>query len=288
LETDQYQIVTLSRGYKRKTSGLVLASEDDSAKTIGDEPAQFYYKYGKEVGVAVCEDRLFAIPHILDSKPDTNLILLDDAYQHRRIRPACNILLSDYNRPFYGDWLLPSGNLRELRKNARRADIVIITKCPSTLSEDNFKSIESSVRQYSGNKVPVYFMNIHYNDPEPAFNKKNEISSSIILVTGIAHSKPIVDFMRHKYQLIKHFNFADHHYYFRSDIKKIIDCYRKNNSKEVSIIFTEKDIMRLLGTGLQDNLIDYPVFFQPITYKFVQNGSGFDEFIQKVLVNTKD
>jgi tetraacyldisaccharide 4'-kinase len=186
----KYQIVTLSRGYKRKTRGLILAGSSDSAKIVGDEPAQLFNKYGEEIGVAVCEDRLFAIPHILDLKPETNLILFDDAFQHRRINPTINILLSDFNHPFYRDWILPAGNLRESRKNANRADLIIITKCPYELNDDDIQSIISNIRKYVRNELPVFFMNIQYHSPVVAFGKNKVISDNIILVTGIAQPNP--------------------------------------------------------------------------------------------------
>ena len=284
----EYNLTTLSRGYKRKTKGMVIASLQDTARTIGDEPAQLYSKFGKEIGVAVCEDRLYAIPHILYSRPETNLVLLDDAFQHRRIIPTCNILLSDFNRPFYSDWLMPAGNLRESRKNANRADVVIVTKCPPDLTVDGFNNILTLVRKYIPGEVPVYFMNIHYADPVPFFKPHYKIEDNVILVTGIAQPKSLVDFIQEKYHLLKHFKFPDHHFYTNNDIIKILDCFQKNHTKNVSILFTEKDITRIRNSGVQDILMDLPVFFQPITYKFAHSGSEFNEFIQKVLVNTVD
>jgi len=285
---DRYKIVTLSRGYKRKTTGLIIATENDSAETIGDEPAQLYKKYRHDIGVAVCEDRLFAIPYILNSKPETDLILLDDAYQHRQIESKCKILITDYNHPFYEDWLLPTGNLRESRRNANRADVVVVTKCPSNLSNAELESVKSAVRKYIRSEVRVFFMNIHYDEPIPAFNKNIPFNKDIILVSGIAQPKPLLNYIQQKFHLIQHFKFTDHHYFSSKDIKKITECYHKNSTKGVSIVFTEKDIMRISKTKLQDILMDYPVFFQPITYKFAQNGSEFDKFIQKIIVNTED
>ena len=285
---DQYNIVTLSRGYKRKTKGLIIAADDDSAITLGDEPAQFYSKYGQEIGVAVCEDRIFAIPYILKSRPQTNLILLDDAFQHRQIKPTCNILLTDYYRPFYHDWLLPAGNLREARRNAERADVVIVTKCPPELSNSKYESIKNAIRKYTGKDISVFFTHIHYDEPIPAFNKHLSIKKNIILVSGIAQPKPLLNYIQHQFHLVQHFVFPDHHYYTSEDIRKIIECYQDYIKSESSILFTEKDIMRIIKTKLQDILMDYPVFFQPITYKFVQNGSEFDYFIRKVIDKTED
>ena len=283
---DRYNIVTLSRGYKRKTRGLVIARAQDTARTIGDEPAQFFMKYGKVIGVAVCEDRLYAIPHILKSRPETNLILLDDAYQQRGIRSTCNILLTDYNRPFYQDWLIPSGNLRESRRNADRADAIIITKCPPGLKEEEANNIRIILKKFIPISVPVFFMKTLYAEPVPLFDKNLKNTGKVILVTGIAQSKPLVQYVRQNYQLVYHFKFPDHHYYTNKDINKIRAYIHNKNLNNYSILFTEKDVARIRNTSIEDILLDQPVFFQPITYKFVHNGSEFDEFIIKVLEKT--
>jgi tetraacyldisaccharide 4'-kinase len=212
---------------------------------------------------------------------------LDDAYQHRQIKPLCNILLTDYHRPFYHDWLLPAGNLREARKNAGRADVVIVTKCPLKLSNSKYESMESAIKKYTRKDISVFFTNIHYDEPIPAFNKRLSIKKNIILVSGIAQPKPLLKYIQHRFQLTQHFVFPDHHYFTARDMRKIIECYR-DCEKETSILFTEKDVTRIFRTNLQDILMDYPVFFQPITYKFAQNGSEFDEFIRKVIDKKED
>ena len=288
LLNDHYKISTLSRGYKRKTRGFILAGKHDNARTIGDEPFQYYNKFKDEIGVAVCEDRLFAVPQILSILPDTDIILLDDAYQHRRIIPLCNILLSDYSRPFYNDLLLPAGSLRESKKNADRADAVIVTKCPDNLSDIETGNISESISKYSGQNVPVFFASTKYASPVPVLSKNNQINEKIILVTAIAQPGPLVDHVGKNFHLLKHFKFNDHHYFSRRDLKQIIAFYKTQQEGNTSILFTEKDIMRIIGTELEDILIEYPVFFQPITYKFAQGESEFEEFIKKVLDKTED
>lgn len=285
---DHHKIVTLSRGYKRKTSGFMIAGESDSAKTIGDEPFQYYNKFKNEIEVAVSEDRLFAVPQILSMLPDTELILLDDAYQHRRIIPSCNILLNDYSRPFYNDFLMPTGNLRESRKNANRADVVIVTKCPDKISDKEKDTINESISKYTGQNVPIYYVSTKYEPQVPILNKNYQFSEKIILVTAIAEPGPLVNHVRTNFHLLKHFNFNDHHYFSRKELEKIIDFYKSQHDENVSILFTEKDIMRIMGTKLQDILMGYPVFFQPITYKFAQGESEFEEFVLKVLDKTED
>ena len=285
---DHHKIVTLSRGYKRKTNGFLIADEHDNAKTIGDEPFQYYNKFKKDIGVAVCEDRLYAIPQILSMLPDTDLILLDDAYQHRKIIPSCNILLNDYSRPFYSDVLLPAGNLRESRANARRADAVIVTKCPEDLSNAEIESIHQSISNYIRPSVPVFFTSTKYGTQEPVLNKNYKFTEKVILVTAIAEPGPLADHIRRNFHLIKHFKFNDHHYFSVKELKRIITFYKMLNDQTISILFTEKDIMRIIGTKLEDILMEHPVFFQPITYKFAQGESEFEDFIQKVLDKTED
>jgi len=285
---DHHKIITLSRGYKRKTNGFLIAGEDDNAKTIGDEPFQYYNKFKNEIGVVVCEDRLYAIPQILSSLPETRLILLDDAFQHRKIIPSCNILLNDYSRPFYNDFLLPAGNLRESRKNARRADVVIVTKCPEDISNKEIENIHKSISKYTRKSVPIFFTSTKYDSQVPVLNKKYQFTEKVILVTAIAEPEPLVNYIRRNFYLIKHFNFNDHHYFSSRELKRIISFYKTQNDLDISILFTEKDIMRIIGTELEDILMEYPVFFQPITYKFAQGESEFEEFIQKVLDKTED
>ena len=280
---NDHKLATLSRGYKRKTKGLRIANHQDNALTIGDEPAQFLRNHGDEITVAVSEDRLYAIPHILIEHPETEIILLDDAYQQRQIISSSNILLSDYNRPFYKDYILPAGLLRESRKNAKRADIVIVTKCPSEISSEEMILIKNCINKYTTKTVPIYFSYIEYKEPEH-FNKKDSImDDNIILITGIADSKPLVRKISEKYNLIRHFNFGDHHFFTSKEIEGILSYYKSLKSENNSILFTEKDIVRIANTSLVDILIDFPVFFQPITYKFARNGLEFDDYIKNLV-----
>lgn len=285
---DTHRIVILSRGYKRRSKGYIMAGAESSAREIGDEPKQFLNKFGTDISVAVCEDRLYAIPLIVSDKPETDLIILDDGYQHRQVNPFFNILLSDYSRPFYLDYLLPAGNLRESRKNANRADVVIVTKCPEKLIPEDMDEITGNVRKYSGKETPVWFMKIHYLDPLPAFGHGSAISDSIILLTGIAQTTHLVNFLSKQYTVLKHFAFPDHHNFSRDEIRKVTRYYNDHKKKKPSVLCTEKDYMRLLNSDLQDILMEYPVFFQPITYKFVHGDSQFREFVEQTLGQRTD
>ncbi|MCL4162822.1 UNVERIFIED_CONTAM: hypothetical protein GTU68_021639, partial [Idotea baltica] len=165
----KYNIAVLSRGYKRKTKGFRLANENDNASSLGDEPFQYYVKYGKKSMVVVGEDRALAIQKIISHNPPNEIVILDDAYQHRRVKPQLNILLNDFNRPFYKDYVLPAGRLRESRKHANRADIIIVTKCPKGLNSMEMEGIERQIKRYSQPQVPIFFTGIKYLKPQRLF-----------------------------------------------------------------------------------------------------------------------
>ena len=162
---EDYNLAFLSRGYKRKTRGFRIAEATDDATTIGDEPYEYYRKFNKISTVAVGEDRALSIPKILLKHPEVEVILLDDGFQHRSVKPDINILLTDYGRLFYKDWLLPTGNLREARVNALRAEMVVVTKCPEDIGQDERQEISSRVRKYTRTSAPVFFSKIKYKDP---------------------------------------------------------------------------------------------------------------------------
>lgn len=270
----QHKVATLSRGYGRKTKGFQIAKSTDNAATLGDEPYQFYLKYGDLVTVAVGEDRAYAIPNILQQHPETEIILLDDAYQHRSVKPSLNILLSDYHRPFYKDFLLPAGRLRESRSGANRAHIVVVTKCPVQMPDEEMIDIEKSIRKYSDK--PVFFTRIHYGVPV-AFRGQQEISGDVVLVSGISNVKPLVHYVTNNFTLVKHFDFNDHHEYSTSDLDKLIH-YVKANPK-VNVLTTEKDKVKLGSKEFEVQTNALPLFYLPIEVEFIKNGQDFDEMV---------
>jgi tetraacyldisaccharide 4'-kinase len=275
---NKYRLATLSRGYKRQTTGIIFAGETADARMIGDEPFQLYTKFDPKITVAVGEDRVFAIPCILKNHPGTQVILLDDAFQHRRIKPSFQILVTDFTRLFYKDFILPAGLLREARSGAKRADVIVVTKCPEDISRESQSSIISRIRKYAGKNKPVFFSTINYGKPlteEPG----SKISRKIILVTGIANPEPLVRFLQSTYTIIRHFRYSDHHFFSQKDIRSMIRFYEQLENNDVSFLFTEKDYIRIKGSAPADKLKGYPVFFQPITYKFVAHGRKFDKMI---------
>ncbi len=276
------RLATLSRGYKRKTKGFRIAGASDSAETIGDEPFQFYSKFRDEITVTVGEERAMAIPQIIDEYPEVNVILLDDAFQHRRVKPSFQILLSDYKRPFYSDYLLPAGRLRESKSGSQRADVIVVTKCPDSLSEEEMMSMETRVRQYADK--PVFFTSIHYGNVV-AVNSGTAIDRNVILVTGIANSDTVEHYVENNFKLVRHFRFADHHDYTVREIEEICALAK---SAGASIITTEKDAAKISSEQFRVWVAEAPFFYLPIEIQFLKNGQDFDAMILNVVNMVKD
>lgn len=275
----KYEVATLSRGYGRRTRGLRFARDTDSATTVGDEPFQFYRNFGEEIKVVVGEDRAFAIPHILHEFQSTNVILLDDAFQHRSVTPQLAILLTSFDKPFYKDYLLPMGRLRESRSEARRADIIIVTKCPSQLADEEEDNIKKEIARYAPDK-PVFFSEIKYGTVLPFWETSNSIGKKIILVTGIAKTEPLDVYIGENFELLKHFRFKDHHNYTLKDIQSIVTCLEQHPGS--SLLTTEKDMVRLLDPAFAV-LRQWPCFYLPIEMIFRKNGADFDMQVLNVI-----
>lgn len=269
-----FHVATLSRGYGRRSRGFRIAGKNDNAATIGDEPFQLYRKFGQRVPVAVGEDRALAIPLLLQATPATEVVLLDDAFQHRRVRPSLQVLLTDYNRPFYDDMLLPAGRLRESARGASRADIVVVTKCPSDMKEDEMMVIEENIRDYTDK--PVFFSTISYGTPIGFMTAEKPIGESVILVTGIADARSIEAFVASHYKLVSHLKYADHHAYSANDMRKIASLAAKTGA---SVLTTEKDAVRMDSSVLAQHAGATGYFYIPVQTEFIKSGKDFDEMI---------
>jgi len=217
------QLATLSRGYKRETNGFILADKNDSAKTLGDEPFQFYTKFNN-VMVAVDADRVNGITRLLQSEIKPDIIVLDDAYQHRKVQGGFNILLTAYTDLYSNDILLPMGNLREPRSGAKRANVIVVTKCPHNLSDADRNLVAKSLRINNAQKL--FFSAIGYNDSVVnALGEKRTLrelnQKEAVLITGIANPKPLVNFLQEKgISIKKHLNYPDHHQFSKTEISK--------------------------------------------------------------------
>jgi tetraacyldisaccharide 4'-kinase len=274
LLSSDHKVATLSRGYGRRSKGFRIANDKDNATTIGDEPYQMLRKFRDKIIVAVGEDRAFAIPNILQDHDDIEAIILDDAFQHRSVSPHLSILLTEYSRPFTRDYVLPAGNLREARKGASRADIIVVTKCPGERTE--MEILTASVRQYAGKK-PSFFSSLKYGDLIP-FGNLPSPTGKIILVTGIARPGLLVDYLKTRYEIIKHVEFGDHHHFTESEVNEV--HYESQLMSDATIITTEKDMVRL---RLFKSVAEHPWFYIPVEMEFLKNGSEFDMLVTRQL-----
>jgi tetraacyldisaccharide 4'-kinase len=258
-----YKIATLSRGYKRKSEGFVLADANSTAEILGDEPFQIHQKF-PQIKVAVDADRKNGIEKLLSLKDKPEVILLDDAFQHRRVKAGFYILLSSFDDLFCDDFLLPTGNLRESRKGAKRADVIIITKCPKDLSEITQQNIKNKI----GLEVPIYFSYIDYDGMvyNPNESKKVVEIKSIdkLVIAGIAKPEPFFNYLEVSKEdcLV----YPDHHFFTEKDLQQI-----ENRAKNKIVITTEKDFVRLSNQNLKSS-----IYYLPIKSDYISNKDLFD------------
>ena len=268
LLSDKYKVATLSRGYKRESKGFILAQTNATAKILGDEPYQFFEKF-KNIQVGVDADRKNGIEQLLAQKDKPDVILLDDAFQHRKVKAGFYILLTSYGELFSDDFILPTGNLRESRSGAKRANVVIVTKCPSVLSPEN--QIEIRKRLKLSNNQDLYFTFIEYDDFVFGVNQKIDVSqiekNPKALVAGIAKPQPFFDYLQNEMDVC--LTFPDHHNFNDKDILEI-----KKLAKNNKIITTEKDFVRLKGSLPNEQL-----FYLPIKSAFLSGSENFNKTI---------
>ncbi|WP_428231238.1 tetraacyldisaccharide 4'-kinase [Flavobacterium sp.] len=268
LLSDKYRIATLSRGYKRKSEGFVLASSTSNAEILGDEPFQFYQKF-PNIQVAVDANRRNGITQLLSHNEKPQVVLLDDAYQHRKVKAGFYILLSSYDDLYADDCMLPTGNLRESRSGANRANVVIVTKCPKDLSDAAQEEIRQKLKLTCSQQI--YFTFIDYDDfiyGKEAKIAVNEIKNeSKLLLAGIAKPTPFFDYLKNEKD--ECLTFPDHHHFSDSDLDLIQD-----KAKNKKIITTEKDYVRLKHSQLVSQL-----YYLPIKSTFINHQQNFDATI---------
>ena len=274
---DTHHLATLSRGYGRKVYGFQIADEKSNANSIGDEPMQFHHKFGEEITVAVDADRVNGVTELCYQKEKLNLVLLDDAYQHRHIKPGFNILLTDYSRPFYKDFMLPVGTLRELSSGKNRADCIVVTKCPDFNSIDKTE-IQSQIKPLDHQSV--FFSKIIYGEIEALtkISKLEKTGENLIVVTGIAHALPFLAHIEAEHTVLHHFNYSDHYSFKEKDIDEIHNLLIKFADVNAKILTTEKDAMRLMENRFKHIIKDKPWFYQPIEVK-IDDDKKFKELI---------
>ncbi len=268
---NNFNIAVLSRGYRRKTKGFILAHPGSKVDDIGDELLQISRKF-PETPVAADRDRRNGIKMIMKEFPATDVIIMDDGFQHRGVKPGLSILLSDFNRPFTRDWLLPYGNLREKSSNSKRADIIIVTKTPGETGINRMKEIKDEMKNRPEQKV--FFSRISYFSPEAVFTGNTSVkpatelpepsSASVWLVTGIASPGPLISYLENRYKEVIHLKFTDHHMFSENDLRKIEDRWQTIKAENKLIITTEKDAVRFkefsnIGTYLKSFMFYIPV-----------------------------
>ena len=269
--SEKYNIAVLSRGYKRKTKGFILASPMSTPEQIGDEPYQIYRKYGNRIKLAVSKNRKRAVERIMWLFPETNLILLDDGYQYRQIKPRVSILLIDSNRPIDKDQLLPIGRLREPQHATDRADMVIITKCPEVMTPIEYRTLSKTVNLLNFQKL--FFSSVSYKNLKPVFEENSPYyfglesltdQDSVLLVTGIAHPRGLVNHFKKYPCNLKVMRFPDHHDFSRKDINTIKHAYIQMSGKRKIIVTTEKDAVRMLHNPYFPYKLKPHVYYLPI------------------------
>lgn len=273
LLSQRFPLATLSRGYGRKTRGIRVSSPADNARTIGDEPFQLYRKFNSQIKVVVGEKRALAIPAILHQFPEVKVILMDDAFQHRTVKPHFSILVTDYEKPFYKDFLLPYGRLREGRKGAERADVIVVTKA-NGVTDEEMGEMARNIQQVVGER-PVFFSGLKYEEPLPIHHEMR-IDNTVILVSGIAKNSHFEKEVSKLYHVMRHFRFEDHHVYAAEDIQRI---QQSANELDIStILTTEKDMVKLIAPQLLP-LLNKNWFYLPVQLTFIKDGIHFDEMV---------
>ena len=270
------RVALLSRGYGRATQGFVLSDENSTASQIGDEPLMMARKF-PQLTVAVCEDRVEGVRRLMEMPQKPDVILLDDVYQHCHIRPALNILLTEYGDPYCNDHILPFGNLREGRRGRRRADIVVVTKCPENLGDDEQQEMRRKLKL--DKRQQLFFSHISYAEPVAVYDAAMpDAVEKVVLVTGIAHPDPLVKHLSGKYK-VHHLRFADHHPFGADDCERIIETYNQLKNSNAVVLTTEKDAARMRDADVRKYLQPLPLFYIPIKVKF-ENSQSFDTVIQ--------
>ena len=283
---DYINVATLSRGYGRKTRGFLLVHPNNAATEVGDEPLQFKRKY-PDIMVSVCENRTFAIPQLVMKEEDLQVVLLDDAFQHRSINPGLNILLTEYRHPYTKDFLLPAGRLREWPAAAQRADVIIVSKCPKTLSLQERQTMIDELQPLSYQRI--FFSHYVYLKPYYIFNPIHRISLSqdlhLLLISAIARTEYLVDHLEAQVASVRVLQYEDHHYFTNYDVSHLKRNFEQIQASKKIILTTEKDAMRLElhRSYLIDNKL--PIFVLPIEVAFHQDDAlAFDDLVKQFLL----
>ena len=284
------KVATLSRGYGRKSHGFITADDNSTASKIGDEPRQFKKKFPETI-VTVCEDRVLAVPRILHEQPEVDVLLLDDAFQHRSIRAGLSVLLTEYSNRFTQDDLLPVGWLREAKSNYHRADIIIVTKCRLNISKAERQKIVEEIKPFKYQKV--YFSAIQYAPLYSFYDAQFKVElnkdTDVLLVCGIARHEQLKTYLETKARNVYLREYRDHHSFDRYDLDAVRETFRNLGDVKKIIVTTEKDAARLEehANWFSENKIE--IFVQPIAVKFIDDdGDKFNADVVNYIEHVKN
>ncbi|MCM1336838.1 MAG: tetraacyldisaccharide 4'-kinase [Candidatus Amulumruptor caecigallinarius] len=290
-----YNVGVLSRGYKRRTRGFVLATRRSRPEDIGDESYQIYQKYGEDITIAVCEDRVKGIRQMREINKDLNLIILDDAFQHRYVKPALSVVLTEFGRPAFVDKMLPLGRLREPMSAINRADMVVVTKCLDQMKPMDFRLFKENLNLFPYQKL--FFSKYAYGHlvsvfPEsvtyiPALDWLTP-NDSILMVTGVANPKPFARHLKGFKAKVKVLRFPDHHAFTQSDMALIQRRFEEMPGQRKFIVTTEKDSVRLANNPYFPHKLKGSIFYLPIKVEFMpQCEEEFDKAVNQQLRNIR-
>ncbi len=280
---DQHKIAVLSRGYKRKTSGFILASDQDTAREIGDEPLQYKTK-NPELKVAVDANRRQGIKKLQELSDPPKIVILDDAFQHRSLKCELNIVISEYSNLYFQDTLMPAGYLRESKRGVSRADIIIVSKTPENASAVDIRNVIKDIKPLAHQSI--FFSWLKYGELYGFQNNKEIISTlndlfrfRIVLFTGIGNPKPMYTYLREYASEVTHIPYPDHHEFTLQNIAEIRDALDLFEGGNKIIVTTEKDAMRLKGSDLEDLTNTLPLYVLPIEIDFKDKTEDFNNTI---------
>lgn len=283
------EVATLSRGYKRKTKGYLMVHPKMNAEQVGDEPLQFKRKF-QDVTVAVSESRALGIPLLVSDKPETQVVLLDDAFQHRSVKPGLNIMLTEFSHPFTRDYLLPSGRLREWRSAYQRADVIVVSKCPREVSEAEKVAMIEEIKPLEHQQI--YFSYYDYAKPyyifDPRYVAQLAPDVDVLLICAIARTEYLSSYLDSQANHVSVLEYEDHHFFTKYDVARLKEHFDRMESSKKIIITTEKDAMRLEMhyPYIKENKM--PIFAIPVEVKFhFEEGPKFNHQVKQYLLDFK-
>jgi tetraacyldisaccharide 4'-kinase len=280
---DEVAVGTLSRGYGRKTTGFGQVLPTSTAAEVGDEPLQLYTNFNGELPVFVGEDRVGATQKIQQLRPNLQLLILDDAFQHRKLNPDFRIVLTPYSSPFSKDYLLPMGRLRESRAGAKRAEVMVVTKCPAELSQDEKNKLAGELAPYLNSEADLFFSSLRYGKPYQVSGPKQTDFTAVIALAGLADNGPFLAYCKQQYAVIDSFSFSDHYAYKPEDATRILEVLGQEKGKNAVLLTTEKDAVKLKALAATEMWSKISIFALPI--QVVLEPSQEERLLQRLRKN---